>query len=152
MNLIETQMTESAEARDARHATMKLHELAAEYKAVREELERAEGRKSKLQKIADHLAKGVLPERMEEEGVEVVKLEGIGRLQIRADIYCSCPAANRDLLQEWLVDHGHSSLLSTSVNASTLKAFVKEQMKSGGDYPADLLSVTPYRQASIVKA
>jgi len=38
------------------------------------------------------------------------------------------------------------------VNSSTLKAFVKEQMqKPDGEYPSDLLTISPYSRATVVK-
>ena len=133
-------------------ANMKLAEIAAEYKAIKEALEEAGEVKTILQKISDSYSKHILPARMEEEGIETVRIEGVGRLQTKSDIYCSCPAPNREALQDWLVDHGHGSLISQSVNASTLKAFIKEQMKEGNPVPDDLLNIEPYNMAVIVKA
>ncbi len=149
--MIEELMAEGMEARAARHASMKLAEIAAEYKAIKEALEEAGEVKTILQKISDSYSKHILPARMEEEGIETVRIEGVGRLQTKSDIYCSCPAPNREALQDWLVDHGHGSLISQSVNASTLKAFIKEQMKEGNPVPDDLLDIEPYSMAVIVK-
>lgn len=149
--MIEELMAEGMEARAARHASMKLAEIAAEYKAIKEALEEAGEVKTILQKISDSYSKHILPARMEEEGIETVRIEGIGRLQTKSDIYCNCPAPNREALQDWLVDHGHGSLISQSVNASTLKAFIKEQMKEGNPVPDDLLNIEPYSMAVIVK-
>ena len=109
--MIEELMAEGMEARAARHANMKLAEIAAEYKAIKEALEEAGEVKTALQKISDSYSKHILPTRMEEEGIETVRIEGIGRLQTKSDIYCSCPAPNREALQDWLVDHGHGSLI-----------------------------------------
>ena len=149
--MIEELMAEEMEARAARHANMKLAGIAAEYKAIKEALEEAGEVKTVLQKISDSYSKHILPARMEEEGIETVRIEGVGRLQTKSDIYCSCPAPNREALQDWLVDHGHGSLISQSVNASTLKAFIKEQMKEGNPVPDDLLDIEPYSMAVIVK-
>ena len=149
--MIEELMAEEMEARAARHANMKLAEIAAEYKAIKEASEEAGEVKTALQKISDSYSKHILPARMEEEGIETVRIEGVGRLQTKSDIYCSCPAPNREALQDWLVDHGHGSLISQSVNASTLKAFIKEQMKEGNPVPDDLLDIEPYSMAVIVK-
>lgn len=149
--MIEELMAEGMEARAARHASMKLAEIAAEYKAIKEALEEAGEIETALRKISDSYSKHILPARMEEEGIETVRIEGVGRLQTKSDIHCNCPAANREALQDWLVDHGHGSLISQSVNASTLKAFIREQMKEGNPVPDDLLNIEPYSMAVIVK-
>lgn len=131
---------------------MSLTELAAEFQKAKDELDRCTKIKTQAQKLHDFLAENVIPERMDEEGFDTVKIAGIGRLQVKSDIRCVCPARNRDELAEWLRNHDHGTLVSTTVNASTLKAFVKEQMKEGGDYPDDLLTISPYSKASIVKS
>lgn len=145
-------LDESPEGRQARHSRMTITQLAKELKAVKAELESADIYKSALQKVHDRLAKVVLPERMDEEDISTIKIEGIGRIQKKTDIYCSCPAHSREALQQWLNDNGHGSLVSTTVNASTLRAFIKEQMKAGSPIPDGLLTITPYQLVSIVKA
>lgn len=54
------------------------------------------------------------------------------------------------LLQE-LSSSGWSPEAKESVHASTLKSFVKEQMKAGADLPMDLFNVFPFPKAVIKK-
>lgn len=131
---------------------MSLNELAIEFRKAKDELDRCAKIKTQAQKLHDFLAENIIPERMDDEGFDTVKIAGIGRLQVKSDIRCACPAAHRDELADWLRDHNHGALVSTTVNSSTLKAFVKEQMKEGKAYPENLLNITPYSKASIVKA
>ena len=147
-----TMLEETREQRNQRWASMSITELAAEYKMIKEKLAKAEEYKTAMQSIHDHMGKQTLPERMEEEGIETLKIKDVNKKKKKADIYCSCPKDNQQALSDWLVEHGYGSMIKPTINSSTLKAFVKEQMKDGGEYPQDLLSITPYELASIVKA
>lgn len=126
--------------------------LAAELKRLREELDKFDAIKKEYQVAYDFLSISVLPERMEEEMIETLKVAGVGRLQSRSDIRCAVPAQNREAVKTWLVDNGHGSMIAETINSSTLKAFVREMMKEGKEWPEDLLSVTPYTRATVVKA
>lgn len=130
---------------------MSIPELAATLKGLKDNLEKVKALKTELQKSYDFLSIGVLPDRMDEEGIETLKITDVGRLQCSSDIRCSVPAANKHAVQVWLKDHGHASLVSETVNASTLKAMVKEMMKEGKDWPAELLKVEAYSRATVVK-
>lgn len=131
---------------------MSIPELAAEVKRVKVALDDAASRKSALQKHYDFLTMTIVPERMDDEGIETLKIKDVGRLQMASDIRCSCPAANRKQLEEWMRNNGHVAMITSTVNSSTLKAFVKEQMKENGNYPSDLLKVEPFSRATVVKA
>jgi len=131
---------------------MSIAELGACIKELKGQLEELGAEKSSIQKIYDFLTITVVPERMDDEGLEVIKIKDVGRLQLASDIRCACPAGNREDLYKWLTDHGHAAMITDTVNASTLKAFVKEQMKQAdGEYPKDLLKIDPYSRATVVK-
>lgn len=132
--------------------SMSVPELAATLRELKTRLEEVGALKTELQKAYDFLSIDVLPDRMDEEGISTMKINGVGRLQSSSDIRCSCPAKNKIGLQEWLEEHGHGSMISATVNASTLKAFVKEMMKEGKEWPEELLTVHPYSRATVVKA
>ena len=130
---------------------MGVAELGAQLKELKAKLEEASVIKAGFQSEYDFLSMNVIPDRMDEEKIKNMKIEGVGRLQTSSDIRCSVPAANREAVQEWLMEHGHGSMVSPSVNASTLKAFVKERMKEGKEWPEHLLTVMPYSRATVVK-
>lgn len=132
--------------------SMSVPELAATLKELKTRLEEVGALKTELQKAYDFLSIDVLPDRMDEEGISTMRINGVGRLQSSSDIRCSCPAKNKIGLQKWLEEHGHGSMISATVNASTLKAFVKEMMKEGKEWPEELLTVHPYSRATVVKA
>lgn len=134
----------------AAYNSMSLPELAAELKRLRTALDKAKAYSTELQKKHDYLAIDVIPEAMGD--VTSMNITGVGRLQLRTDIRCNTLAEHKENLEKWLVDNGHGSMLSTAVNSSTLKAFIKEQMKENKPYPVDFIKVHPYSQATIVKA
>ena len=131
---------------------MSVPELAGALRELKSRLEEVGRLKTEIQKSYDFLSMDVLPERMDEEGIQTLKIKDVGRLQMSSDIRCAVPAANRDAVKDWLTEHGHGSMVSETINASTLKAFVREMMKENKEYPAELLKVTPYSRATVVKS
>jgi len=127
-------------------------QLGARLAELKRALEASKAKNTMCQIMYDMLAIDVLPDRMEDEDIEVIKIKDVGRLQVKADIRCSCPAANRDKLMAWLREHKQAALIANAVNAATLKAYVKESIKNGEDYPHKILKIEPYSRASIVKA
>jgi hypothetical protein len=138
-------MTDEYEALD-------LIELARLMRQTQTELDEAKAKCTALQKDFDELRIQVIPSRMEELGVKNITLDGVGRLQVTADMYVNTPANNRVAVQEWMREHDHAELISATINGSTLKAWVKEQMKNGEEIPTDLINISPFMRASITKA
>jgi len=127
----------------------KINELAHRYVALKNEIDELKQRKSDLQKDFDKLRMTELPEAMADEGIESVRIAGIGRVSLRSDVYVSIPADVKYDAWDWLRDHGHENLISETVNPSTLRAFCKEQLQNGELLPDDLFRITPYTQAVI---
>lgn len=99
----------------------------------------------------DYLRLNLIPSRFEEEGIENITIEGIGRVSLTGDMYVSVLAENRERTYEWLCDIGKESLITKTVNASTLKAAVKAMIRAGEEIPEDLIKVTPFTRASITR-
>lgn len=131
---------------------MKVHQLAAHLSSLKVLKDAVKALHTTIQGEYDHLSINVLPERMEDDEIETLKVKNVGRLQSRPDIYCSVPSANREAVQEWLISQGFGSMVEPTVNSSTLKAFIKDCIAGGKPYPADLIKVTPYVRANVVKA
>ena len=130
----------------------KVSELAALIADWKETLDLADKVKKEMQKAYDFVTISIVPDRMDDEGIETLKVAGVGRLQASSDIRCSVPAVNREALEYWLRENGHGELVKSSVNSSSLKAFVKEQMREDGNYPKELLKIEPFSRATVVKA
>lgn len=125
--------------------------------------------------------KQVLPVVMENAGIETVKVKGVGRVDLRSDIYASAikgavlsmPPLNEEgepiigelgpdgeptkekwepaNLHDWLCRSGASDLIQETVNAASLKALLRRRIDKGQDVPAELIKVTPYTFAVITK-
>ena len=127
-----------------------LSELVGLEAQVRGEWEGLKRDAAVLNKIYDKLSLEIVPERMEDEGVTNMAIDGVGRVELRADMFVSTQNANA--LVQWMADNGFEDISTTSVNGSTLKALIKEQMKKkdGLVPPAEIVKVTPYLRAVVV--
>lgn len=128
-----------------------LLELATAQKAAKEEIEALGKEKTTWQKRFDHLRMVLIPEKMEEEGINKVDFDGIGRVTTEANLYASIIKDKKEEAYDWLRDNGHGDLINGTVNASSLKAFLKECMRNGEAFPDDLFKATPYMMAKITK-
>lgn len=92
----------------------------------------------------------LIPAKMEEQGIENIRYEGIGRVSLTADMWCH--VQDKQGLFGWFRKNRLKDLITETVNSSTLKAFVKDRMKAGkATPPAEVLKVEPYTRASITK-
>ena len=129
-----------------------LKELAQHMVELRDQIDALRSETTDLQKEYDQLRKVTIPELMESMGIENVKIEGVGRLSLRQEAYCSVRANMKDALLRWLDDHGHNELVSETVNSSTLKAWVKAQLAEGLEIPPDeIINFDPFEMATITK-
>ena len=133
------------------YENMTLEAMAHEMKEVRERLDNTKAESSELQKQWDDLRKVHIPNKLEELGIESARITGVGTVSERTDAYCSVPAANRQALYEWLEAHDHGDLITDTVNSSTLKAFMKEQIMLGHEVPDDIVNFNPYTYVAITK-
>jgi len=131
---------------------MNLLELAQEMKDVREQLDSIKAVATGLQKQFDILRLQFIPNKMEEDDIRNITIEGVGRVGVTSDMYVSTLAENRESLRDWMRNHDHGSLVSETINASTLKSWVKNQITEGNEYPSDLIDVKPFTRASITKS
>lgn len=99
----------------------------------------------------DDLRLKQIPEMMDQLEVKNATFQGIGRVQLAADLYCSTKAGKKDEAMQWLRDMEMDGMISETYNASSMKALVRRLMVDGTDIP-ECLNVTPFIRASIVKA
>jgi hypothetical protein len=123
-----------------------LTELIDHMKDVQEELAELENQRKPLQKELDQLRLNEIPSEMAEENVTSLT-GGFGRCTLTSDLYVT--PLDKELLQSWLRQEGHSDMIVPTVNAQTLKAFCKEQLKNGVEMPEDILKLTPFSRAVI---
>lgn len=103
---------------------------------------------TQIYEMYERMAKHTLPELMESQGFDLMKVAGVGTVQMRDDIYVS--VTSKKDLHEWLIDNGKEHLISETVNASALKSAIKQHLLETGSTP-DCVEVTPYSFVVITK-
>lgn len=131
------------------YAGFSLQALSGLQAALMAEKEEVEAELKLINAKFDVLRFELIPEKMEEEGIERVSFDEIGRVSLTADLFVS--VRDKPSLYNWLEENGFGDLIQPVVNASTLKAFIKGRMKAGEEIPEDCLNVTPVTRASITR-
>jgi hypothetical protein len=99
----------------------------------------------------DFLRNVKIPQVFEAQGLQIVKVEGVGRCNLTGDLQATIPSDQKDAAYTWLRDNGRGDLIQPIVNSSTLKAMIKGMMQGGEDVP-DCFRVHVFSRASITKA
>lgn len=149
----DTSVFESAknEARVKLSAVNDIPELMARMRALEAEKEKLENLLKVVNAWYDVCRIEVIPAKCEEQGIDSIKVAGVGKLVLTGDMYVR--TVNNAALMEWLKDEGLVDLIKPSVNGGTLKASLKGRIKSGADLPPDsVVKITPFIRASITKA
>lgn len=129
-----------------------LSTLATQFKALRDLTTEMEAQVENIKAARDHIAQVLLPEKMDAEGMGTVNVKGIGRIAITQQIRASVKKDDQPLLRQWLRNNGYGELVTETINSSTLKAWVKERIEEAEEYPADIISVHTFEQATLTKA
>ena len=120
-----------------------------EYRRRKEEIE------EKLKQINQHydyLRYTLLPQRFDDEGLQNMKIDGVGRVSLSSGLYASIKTDMKGRAYEYLADTGHGDIVTITINAQTLAATIKSMIQKGEDVPEELFTVTPWTRASITKA
>lgn len=125
-------------------------ELAKALRQLKDEKETAEEALSTINKKFDHVRLVRLPKRMEEQEIEQIKIDGVGRIDLRGDLHVSILAADRAVAYQWCKDNGHEGLVVETINAQTLKAAVKKMIEAGEELPASI-KTTPFTVAVLTR-
>lgn len=128
-----------------RDLCLQLRNLQAEKVALEEDLK-------DLNRRIEILQMHEMPDMMNSLGLRNATFEGIGRVQLAADIYASTREGQRDAAIQWLRDLGYGDMVQETYNASSLKALFRRQLADGIEIPDELFNVHPFTRASIVKA
>jgi len=99
----------------------------------------------------DYLRKVVVPAKMEDDDLEIAKVEGVGRVNLQSDIYASVPANRFEEFCDWLAENNSDDIIKQTVNAGTLKSFLRGRIRDGLELP-EMAKVTPFTYAKITKA
>jgi hypothetical protein len=136
---------------DEKYAGQKAIDTIRAMDNMREVIDDLDKRLTELNKEYDFLRHNLVPKLMEQEGIDSIRVEGVGRVSLTGDMYVRVLAEHRELVNRYFRDLGKASLITESINPSTLKATVKAMIRSGETFPEDLIKVTPFTRASITK-
>lgn len=130
---------------------MSINEMAKHFFALKTKIDEMKKAQALVQGEFDMLRKGILPDKMDEMEFTTVNIAGVGRISLRAEVYASVKKDQKEEAFEWLAANGFGSLIKDTVNASSLKALVKEQLELGNSFPDDIFSVDPFMMATLTK-
>lgn len=128
-----------------------LRELTVQMKIIMAQKEEQEADLKRTNMILDDLRLKQIPEMCEALGVKNATFDGIGRVQLATDLYCSTKSGQKGVAMQWLRDCGYEDMVSETYNATSMKALVRRLIEAGTEIP-EFLSVTPFIRASVVKA
>lgn len=126
----------------------RLLEMAQQMRAKQADKDRLEAELKEVNKALDQLRLKDIPEFMAENDIRTVTFDGIGRVQLAMDVYATM--IDKEQCYAWLAANGYDGLIRPYVQPSTFKASVKEALKDGQEFPAELFNITPFTRASIV--
>lgn len=129
-----------------------LRDHCARMRLLQQQKETLEGHLSDVNKELDEIRTKKIPELMESMELRNVTIEGVGRVQLAADIYASTREGQKEAAMTWLRDCGYENMITETYNASSLKALFRRLLAEGADIPDDVFNVQPFIRASIVKA
>lgn len=130
---------------------MSYAELAEHFKLLKDKIATHKKALSGLEYQYDILTKEIIPDRMAADGFRTLSLAEGGRIELRAQAYCSTKAGMKGNLFQWLHENGFEELVTEVVNPSTLKAFIKEQTEAGNPVPSEeIINYQPYTRATVV--
>lgn len=117
--------------------------------------------KSPIEKIYDILRFTVVPEVFIDNEITTLTLEGIGRCNVMDDISVTMQGESKDEKEEhkqafyqWLVQNEMEDLITQTVNAQTLAAFIRRQLQSedGLKLPYEHIKINPVTRAQITRS
>jgi hypothetical protein len=131
---------------------MGLPDLARALGDLQAQKEFLEDQTKELNKDIEVLVMSIIPEMMADLEVSTITIEDVGRLQTRADAWVTVLAGDREEVHDWMRENGHESMVKETIHAGTLKAFIKQQVKNGEEYPQHLIKHEAYEKAVLVKS
>jgi hypothetical protein len=129
-----------------------LKALCVAMKDLQTDKETVEASLAAINMQLDDLRLKKIPEMMEQLDLRTATFEGLGRVQLAADLYASTRAGQKEAALLWLKDCGYADMIQASVNSSSLKALFRRLIMEGGEIPETIFNIAPFTRASIVKA
>ena len=107
--------------------------------------------KVKINKYNDRLRNGIVPERMEEAGVQKMTIKGVGTLYLTNDMSVSIKPGMKEDVFNYFRDLDMADLIKEGIDPKTLKAQLKKLFSSGSIVP-ELFNISFFTRAAIRKS
>jgi hypothetical protein len=106
--------------------------------------------KKHLNDIYDKQSREHIPEAMRRDGIKTINVDGVGRVSL-SNRY-SCSILDKSQAYNWLAENGAASLITQTVNSSSLAAFAKNKLEEEGvELPAEVFKTGVMTYTSITK-
>jgi len=102
---------------------------------------------TEINKFHDRMRFSVIPEVMQDEGVDMLDVKGVGKVSLQDDLRASLNKEREDGAFQWLDDTGHGDLIKQTVNANSLKALLRQMLRDGEEIPEEYFKITPFTMA-----
>lgn len=127
-----------------------LAQMGKRFATLRKFHEEAKTTAAQIWAEVDYLRFTAIPDKLEAENIESLRIPDVGTLSTRFEASCTC--LDKDKLIEWLEAHDALDLVSSSVNGSTLKAFILGRIRDGEKIPdTDIIKFSPFTVATLTK-
>ena len=126
-------------------------ELARAFVALRQLKDKLEEVTKSFGNLFEKAKGETLPGAFERAGVPSVNLDEGFRITVRHDVRASIKAGMKLDAMRWLKDHGLESIVSETVNSSTLAAVARTKMEEGQELEPELFSVHVLPTMSVTK-
>ena len=104
-----------------------------------------------LYHIRDMLDKIIVPAKMDDEGIDMVRVPELAR-SFSKQSKLSASFVDKEKGYEWLRSIGQGDIIQETVNAGTLASFVRNMiLEDGIEPPEDVVKVSPYNTTGINK-
>ena len=102
--------------------------------------------------LLESLKTNTIPQQMEDEGIETVRVEGIGTAYLTTTAKASIQTGQKEAAFEWLRENDLGDLITETANASTLSASFTEAIKEGTPPPVSLFKTFLLTRVNIRKS
>lgn len=126
-------------------------EKAEAYVQLRGFLDALSGAIKPAAEVLARLKDTVIPEAFEREGLSTITLKSGFRVTISQVVRASVREGMREAAFQWLKEHGRDSLITETINSSTLSAAVKHDLEAGMDWSDKIFNVHVLPQVSVTK-
>lgn len=131
--------------------TRELTEVLVFYHHLREAHEALDNARKAVNKRVEAMNKFTVPTMLEDAGLDKVQVPQIAR-SFYPLTKISCSMLDKDKGMLWLRERGAGSLISETVNAGTLAAYMKDLVvEEGVDPPEDIFKLSAYKITGISK-